>query len=497
MERIKEGYRYLAGKMIFGCRFSARWYVPLLLTLVMPVLAVAQQRVAGRVVCEGKGVKDVVVSCGAATVRTNARGQYVLYPDAGEQFVQISVPSGYKVHCDTTIPRFYKKIETAENTYDFALIRNPVNDNKHVFFAQADVQVTSQEDLAAYRKEVVGDMLAHLDAYRGQDVFGIDLGDMVGDMPGLFPDYIHSMAPLNIPFYRAIGNHDMAYWGRSFETSERIFNDYFGPTVFSFNKGKAHYIVLNNNFYVGRDYFYMGYIDERTFRWLQQDLSYVPKGSIVFVMMHIPTQLQKAQQPFAYDYSTIADQTVNAAALHKVLEGYNTHIISGHMHYNLNVVYNDSLYEHNTAAACATWWQAPVCLDGTPRGYAVYEVEGNSVKWHYKSAGFDQSHQFRSYYQQNKDTLQVIANVWNYDDKWKVEWLENGELIGTMKPFSGFDPLAYAYCSDKEKIKYGWISPIETAHLFKAVLREPGAKMQVRVTDRFGRVYLEEVKKDK
>jgi len=484
-------------KIIGSYKLSRGWHLLLLLTLMAPVIASAQQRVAGRVVCDGKGVRNVVVSCGATTVRTDVRGQYVLYPDDGEKFVQVSVPAGYKVHCDTTIPRFYKKITAATKAYDFTLIRNPIEDNKHVFFAQADVQVTSQEDLSTYRDEVVKDMITHMDAYRGQEMFGIDLGDMVGDTPSLFPDYIHSMAPLNIPFYRAIGNHDMAYWGRSFETSERTFNEYFGPTLFSFNKGKAHYIVLNNNFYVGRDYFYMGYIDEKTFRWLEQDLSYVPKGSLVFVMMHIPTQLQKAQQPFAYNYSTIADQTVNAAAFHRMLEGYNAHIISGHMHYNLNVVYSDSLYEHNTAAACATWYQAPVCLDGTPRGYAVYEVEGNTVKWHYKSAGFDQSHQFRSYYQQDKDTVTIVANVWNYDDRWKVEWLENGILMGDMRPFSGFDPLAYAYCSNKEKIKYDWISPIQTAHLFKASLKQKDAKVQVRVTDRFGHVYIEEVKKDK
>lgn len=483
--------------MKYSFKISYCVYWSLLLVLINAMPAIAQQRITGRVLCEGKPLKGVVVSSGTATVRTDALGQYTLFPDAGQQFVQISTPAGYITERDTTIPRFYQQLKSGVSRYDFKLLRNPVDDDHHVFFAQADVQVTSREELATYRKEVVSDMRSHLSLFKGRDVFGVDLGDMVGDMPDLFPEYITSMSPLNIPFYRAIGNHDMSYWGRSFETSERTFNNHFGPTVYSFNKGKAHYIVLNNNFYVGRDYFYMGYVDEKTMRWLEKDLSFVPKGTLVFVMLHIPTRLQKEQQPFAYDYSTIADQTVNASAFHHLLEGYDTHILSGHMHYNLNIQFNDSLFEHNTAAVCGTWWRAQVCLDGTPRGYAVYEVKGKELSWYYKSAGLGKDHQFRTYTDTTNGQHRIIANVWNYDDKWKVEWLENGKPMGTMERYKGHDPLAYQLCQDRERMKYDWIQPIETGHLFKAIPVNKNASIQVRVTDRFGRVYLEDVKTDK
>lgn len=82
------------------------------------------------------------------------------------------------------------------------------------------------------------------------DVFGIDCGDIVGDTPSLYPSYIDTVASLGFPVYRTIGNHDMTYGGRTFEYSYQTFENYFGPTYYSFNKGKAHYIVLNNNFYV-------------------------------------------------------------------------------------------------------------------------------------------------------------------------------------------------------------------------------------------------------
>ena len=89
--------------------------------------------------------------------------------------------------------------------------------------------------------------------------------------------------------------------------------------------------------------------------------SYVPKDKLVFVVMHIPSSLQKKPR-----YNTLdQDETVNTAALYKLLEGYNAHIISGHTHFNVNVCFNDSLMEHNTAAVCGTWWRADINVDGT------------------------------------------------------------------------------------------------------------------------------------
>ncbi len=56
---------------------------------------------------------------------------------------------------------------------------------------------------------------------------------------------------------------------------------------YSFNRGKAHYIVLDNVFYYSDGYNYMGYITEKQFRWLEQDLRSVKPGALVFVSMHI------------------------------------------------------------------------------------------------------------------------------------------------------------------------------------------------------------------
>lgn len=449
----------------------------------------------GKVTCSGKGVGGVMVTDGIRCVQTNASGEYEIPSLGDSRFVYISTPAGYLTNRDATIPLFYQEIDHSKTKlYNFELKKNPINDEKHVCIAQADVQLTSTEELKAYAP-ILDDCNQLLKQYSKCDIFGIDCGDIVGDTPSLFPPYIQTVKALDIPIYRAIGNHDMDYYGRTHETSYRTFENYFGPSCYSFNKGKAHYIVVNNIFYIGREYFYMGYVDEKTFSWIEQDLSFIPKGSLVFLIMHIPSQLKEKKEPFQYNYDMIADQTTNAGAVHALLENYNAHLITGHMHYNLNINFSDKLMEHNTAAICGTWWRAEVCIDGTPQGYGVYEVNGDQVKWYYKSAGYPKDYQFRSYAAGvSKEYLSdIIANVWNWDKSWKVEWMENGKVMGEMLHYTGFDPYAEAVCADKEKVKYDWISPVTTEHLFRATPHNKNAKIQIKVTDRFGKVYTQNI----
>lgn len=458
--------------------------------------AQAQAIVTGRVTDGHKGLAEVPVTDGFNITYSDKDGNYTLTTSEEARFVYITTPSGYTAPIEqNTIPKFYQPLSEGKTVYDFTLNKNKHNDKKHTFVVHSDAQVTSTDDLHQY-KSVVDDCRKTIKGIKGE-VFGIDCGDIVGDTPSLYPNYIDTVSELDIAMYRAIGNHDMTYYGRSHETSTQTFENYFGPTRYSFDKGNAHYIVIDNCFFVGREYFYMGYVDEKTFKWLEQDLARVSKGSLVFLIMHIPSQLTEKPQQFKYDYFTIADQTVNAQALHHFLKDYNVHIISGHMHYNLNMVFNDNIMEHNTAAACGTWWQIPECLDGTPRGYAVYEVDGNNVEWYYKGAGHDRDYQLRVYGigECEEYPADVVANVWNYDSKWTVELIEDGVKTATMEKFSGYDPYTKVLCSDRSKIKYDWIYPTQNEHMFRATPRNANAKLQVKVTDRFGNIYIQDVTK--
>ena len=118
------------------------------------------------------------------------------------------------------------------------------------------------------------------------------------------------------------------------------------------------------------------------------------------------------------------------------------------------------------------------------------------MTWKYKSVGYPANYQFRGYpVGSSEDNPQdIIANVWNWDEQWKVEWYENGKRMGEMQRFEGYDPEAKIICSDKERVVYDWIMPIKTEHLFKVTPQNRNAAIEIVVTDRFGNVYKQNIK---
>lgn len=451
--------------------------------------------ISGHVTCGKKPLAGVVVSDGFNCTATDADGRYSLVRNDRATNITVSTPAGYLPPVDGfNRPMFFIPVEQGRHTYDFNLVKNKKDDRHHAFLTQADIQVVSEDELCLYDEQVT-DARDHFKQYGKRDIFAIDCGDVVGDHPELFESSLRHRGGFGFPYYIANGNHDMQYYGRTHETSKARFEKAVGPTNYSFNRGDVHYIAIDNVFYIGRDYFYMGYVDEQTFDWLVQDLSYVPEGSTVVMFMHIPVAFDAEPKPFRYDAPSIGDQTVNGRHLLELMKPYNTHFITGHMHIAHNVEYSDRAFEHNTPGACGMWWDVDLCADGAPQGYGVYVVDGPDINWYFKSKGRDKDYQMRVYAPgASKDYPdEIIANVWNVDPKWRVEWLEDGVVMGEMTQFDGYDPLTVERTSDRSKLRYSWIAPHKTRHLFRARPVNPAAKITVRATDRFGNVYTQEL----
>lgn len=459
--------------------------------LLASTLSAAAAPVTGSVKSGKKALAGVTVTDGYNCVVTDKNGAYTLDVNPDARYISVSTPAGYLPPVDSlNHPLFYIAVEPERTDYSFNLLKNKKNDRHHAFMTQADIQVVAEEELVEYDRQV-DDARNHFKTLGNIDVFGIDCGDIVGDHPELYPSSLRHRAGLGFPVYHVMGNHDEQYYGRTHETSQARFEQHFGPSNYSFNRGNVHYVAIDNCFYIGRDYFYMGYVDERTFRWLEQDLANVPAGSSIVFFMHIPLKNEAGNQPFRYDGKSVSQETVNANHLIELLRPYNVHMITGHQHWNRNVEHHDSLYEHNTAAACGLWWQTTVCEDGTPRGYGVYDVNGDKFNWYYKSTGFDPSHQMRVYLPGTTPEApqDVVANVWNADSQWKIEWLEDGKVMGEMTQFTARDPYTVSLIADRSKLKYSWTSASPNPHMFRATPVNPDARITVRATDRFGRVF--------
>jgi len=430
-----------------------------------------ENKISGRITSKGKGVANVVVSDGFNVVQTNRSGNYTIDINPLAKFVWISTPSGYEFKTESYIANHYESAIGKVNL-NFDLIALKQNDNRHNFIIWADPQVKNKKDVVQMMETSVPDTIKIIKSMDSKiPVHGITVGDIVWDNHELFADYNAAVAKMGIPFFQALGNHDMDYRMGGDETSDKTFQEHYGPTYYSFNRGKAHYVVLDDVRYLGTERNYDGFISQAQLDWLAKDLKYVAKDTLLIVNLHIP----------------VHNAVKNNTDFYAVLNGFtNVHIMSGHTHYNRNVITN-GIFEHNHGTVCGAWWTGPICEDGTPRGYGVYEVNGTELKWYYQPTGSTKKEQVHIYVDDLTNQKRLVANVWNWDPEWKVEYFLDGKAMGALEQQKGYDPLSVSlYKGDKLPAGRTFPEPSKTDHLFVAHFEPSIKKVKVVATDRFG-----------
>ena len=428
--------------------------------------------VRGKVSAGGKGLRDVVVSDGFSVVLTSMDGSYRIELVNDSKHVFVSVPSGYEFLHERNVARQYRSVKGEQfQQINFDLEALQVNDERHQFIVWADPQTMVESDVNKLMTQSVPDLTKYVKSLSAETlIHGICVGDLVFDNPLFFPRYSTAIEKCGIPFFQAIGNHDLNY--KTGDDSE--FKKMFGPTYYSFNRGKAHYIVLDDVFSLGGENRYNGFIAKEQLEWLKKDLSFVLKDKLVVLSLHIPTT-----------------EVGNSGELYEILDGYQVHIMSGHRHNNQNYA-KGNIFEHVHGTVCGAWWAGTICQDGTPAGYGVYEVNGTDLSWHYKSVGYNRDYQIRSTVSVVNGQKVLQANIWNWDPNWKVEYMMDGNQKILMPHVSGYDPLAVSlYKGDKlpSEGTWAWIEPEKTFHLFSVQVPAGIKQVKVIATDRFGRTY--------
>ncbi|MBO0952694.1 calcineurin-like phosphoesterase C-terminal domain-containing protein [Fibrella forsythiae] len=451
--------------------------------------------ITGRVLGNGKGIANVAVTDGYSVVVTDKNGQYSLPAAAAAEFVYISLPAGYAVPHERGVAQFFQPI-TAKNgglTADFKLEKLAVDDRKHQFVVWADTQIISKKDGEQLKAQSAPDLRDLVASYPKDSLFhGIGCGDLVWDHFELYADYKEAIGMTGVPFFNVIGNHDLDLDARSDDYSAKTFKQQFGPTYYSFNRGQVHYVMLDDVFFIGTAKKYIGYLTENQLHWLEQDLKLVKPGTTVVVSLHIPTQTGHKRRENLKE-EELGGSVSNRKQLYEMLKPFNAHIMSGHTHVNEKWE-EGSVMEHVHGTVCGAWWTGPICSDGTPSGYAVYEVDGGDIRWYYKSTGKPREHQLRLYEKGRVKTApdHMAVNVWNWDPKWKLEWLEDGVMKGTPEQRVAHDPWAVElYAGPDLPKKHKFVDPTMTDHLFFFQPSVSAKKITVRATDRFGGVYTE------
>jgi hypothetical protein len=450
-------------------------------------------RVRGVVRSAGRGLARVGLTDGFNVVETDAEGRFELLTSPHRGFVSMSLPSGHAIPRDGQgIARHFRPLVTGASEQDvvFNLEPSAIDDARHTALILPDIQTENAFEMARFHAESVPDVAATVRADTERMSFGLSAGDILFDDLTMYPDYIEGVARTGIPFFQVVGNHDLDFDGASDEETTRTFSGYFGPRYYSFDRGAVHYVVLDDVMWHGSDY--IGYLGHDQLHWLAQDLARVEAGRPVIVVTHIPVLGSR----YARDGEQSPAESVsitNREALYRLLEPFDAHVVAGHTHEN-DHVFSHGVHEHISGTVCGAWWSGDICGDGTPNGYSVYEIEGEEVRWRYKSTGQPDDHQMRVYARGADAGApdEIVANVWDADPQWTVVWYENGERRGLMARRQGLDPRSVAEHSGEElPERRPWVDPYPTRHMYYAPVPATHGEIMVEATDRFGRVYRE------
>lgn len=354
-----------------------------------------------------QGLSNVQVSNGVDVVQTDAKGYYDL-PVGDDNIIFVIKPSGYMFPLDeTNHPQFYclhKPKGSPETKYagvsatgklpkslDFPLHKTE-EPNSFSAFIFGDPQAYNMDELAYFKKGIVAEA-----KLRKGPVFGISLGDLVGDDLSLHPAYKQTIGEMGVPWYNVIGNHDLNFDVTADQLSDESFERVFGPANYAFNVGNAHFMILDNIIYphptTGKGY--QGGFRDDQLAFIKNNLAYVPKEKLVVLAFHIP--LNPSNGP--------AFRVEDRKRLFELLKDFpHTLSLSAHTHYQEQIFYNEKHdwhgakphHEYNVGTTSGDWYSGkfneagvPVSTmrDGTPKGYALLKVDGNTYSYDYKVAG--------------------------------------------------------------------------------------------------------------
>lgn len=510
--------------------------------------------VYGIVSSAGVGVENVVVSDGAEVTVTNEKGIYQLKSAKKWGYVFISVPSGYEVPSVGVLPQFHRALKNSADVVeraDFKLEKVDGQDSYKIFML-GDMHLANRTGDLGQFAQFTSDLTDYMTRHKGEKMYALTLGDMTWDLywysnSYYFPQYLNTVNSQikNLQIFHTMGNHDNDFQTRSDYDAAVKYVDQICPTYYSFNIGKVHYVVMDDidcSSYDGStSRNYVKSLSAEQLDWLAKDLSYVAKTTPVVVAMHVQV-FYPTTSGFKIDHDP-----VNTQRLFDILDGYTVRFVTGHTHKLFNVtpdapiVDGHNFREYNSGSVCASWWWSGnltpgihIGTDGTPGGYGIWDVTGTDFQCLYKSTGWPEEYQFRSYdlnnvhfsmadvplmpsdisasvknaymqyvnaYPQNNDN-EVLINIWNWNSDWTLSVVDEKRKTLPYTEVWAYDPLHIAALSVKRFNNAGLKSTPsfitdKFTHFFKVKADDADTDLVITVKDEFGNEWTENMQRPK
>lgn len=192
-------------------------------------------------------------------------------------------------------------------------------------------------------------------------------------MFGKFRDVINE-SPLKIN--ATIGNHDR-FWGIVSEEhphGEALFEEYIGPTYYSFENKEWKFIILNTVQAVRGSYM----VDSLQLEWVKKELENTEKSTPIILSMHVPMMsVYSASGPGRFG----PDMFYNFAELKELFNEYNLKLVlQGHQHLYEEIKTRGVQYI-TAGAVSGSWWGGSYY--DTEEGYLLVTLSGDDFSWEY------------------------------------------------------------------------------------------------------------------
>lgn len=523
---------------------------PLNVTLSLP----QNVTVYGRVLSGSTPVGGVAVTDGVEVTTTDADGYYYLNSDKPHGMVYMTIPSGYTVARGYgAVPQFYRytaKPSATPERVDFELIDDGDQTN-HTMLVIGDIHLMGQSSTGSESNKNLSQfrtLVDEVNEYVAQNpdskIYAMTLGDMTWDCYWIWnkfriPDYLEHSDRFSINVFTTVGNHDNDCTVASDWECMAEWRKYYGPTYYSLNIGKVHYISLDNVITKNG-----GTIDTRGYncgltdqiqQWLKKDLALVGKDTPIVVTMHIPLLNRKGNTYSSGDndmktyqiidaFRDYSDVTYFSAHSHTLYSNPNADVI------NWNVLQRQPIREYNAGAGCADFWGSGsinpdllIARDGSPGGYRIMKVQGNTRQVTYKVTGKDEDYMFRVYdrnsihitsdkyvpnagenhraeyekyldeYAEASSANNVYILVWDWYDGWSISIKEGTKSLDYYKCSDYWDPLYMissmaTRCNKADSGSYTLdMPPLYMGNMFIAKASSATSTVTITVTDPYGR----------
>ncbi len=488
---------------------------------------------------QGQPMPRVVVSDGYSCTLTDSMGRYHLRRNARARFVYYTVPDYCEVPPHTPTDHtacFYQPLVKGLDTYDFTLRRlRGGREMRYRLVVLGDPQVTTSHnpyytgpndnritttDLQRFTSETMADVKTLLGQWPADErVYAISMGDDVqyygGYSNGLERQMRAALGDSPMTVFSVIGNHDQD--GR--QLYRQKWEDSWGPTDYSFDRGDEHFVCFNNVLFARKGYFQPGELTSAQMEWLRQDLALTDHRRKVVLCYHVPLTFGNTPHGGATPLAIATESGhYSSSVLTRILQllepfegGFE--LFCGHTHFAINheIRYRGrNILEHCHAAACGNIWQSNINICGTPNGYYVYTFGGTAITdCFYKPTGWDRQRQMtlfgadtdfngESYaadWDLPRDKGVIVANIFNADSRWTVTATEDTATSAMVRlSGKGQDAFATGYHHRyAEAMPYSFVSKKNSYlimnHLFYYVPRRKGATVTITARDPYGNTY--------